>query len=134
MSESNARLHRKKDAQRQAKAAAARELRQQQRENRRQDIAAADAEEAAEIARAEAEADQYPVEEFDLDSGGGDSPYAETVDSHPSDSAGSDEQPLSSAASPSPPASEPSRQYKTLHKGIDCDVLLESLADKPYLA
>lgn len=102
---STERRHRKKEQERVNKlatAAAARELRQQQRDMRRQEVLAAEAEEEAEIARAEAEANLFPDDDFA--SAFGYSAFDETLnDSRSSDSGQSESK--SEAASLAPPAS-----------------------------
>ena len=94
--------HRRKEDDR-AKKAAARELRQQKRDMRRQEVLAAEAEEEAEIAHAEVEAAQYSSDGDEFESAFGHSGFDETLhDSRSSDSGASESK---SAASLTPPAS-----------------------------
>lgn len=125
------RYHRQKEQDRQAKAAAARELRQQQRDMRRQEVLAAEAEEEAEIARAEAEVNLFPDDDFA--SAFGYSAFDETLnDSRSSDSGQSESK--SEAASLAPPASPRKCKLFLLCEtmGRSATQWIECLAHKPF--
>ena len=96
--------HRQKENDR-VKKAAARELRQQKRDMRRQEVLAAEAEEEAEIAHAEVEAAQYSSDGDEFESAFGHSGFDETLHDSRSSDSGASASESKSAASLTPPAS-----------------------------